>query len=204
MQNVLHTRHYNIYKKEHEKYLVQTRSQAKTSSSSLPMVHHIYKGIDPNVRLEKQVIRPVVSSQTHILPETKIYLMLKPRIGHCRPGIKMKMLRFPVFQSYDKPEQTKLLPGRKPIIQIAEGPFFQHLQNVAQSKSRLKFSLKERPIFLGRSEQQDKVVPVLQYTIPKTVPEHDSTPRTITRKDMQDFRRENPVFADPFYRPPPK
>ena len=53
-------------------------------------------------------------------------------------------------------------------------------------------------------KQQDKVVPVSKYMIPKTVTEHDSTARTITRKDMQDIRRENPAYADPFYRTPPK
>ena len=36
------------------------------------------------------------------------------------------------------------------------------------------------------------------------MPEHDSTARTITRKGMQEIRRENPAYADPFYRPPSK
>ena len=34
--------------------------------------------------------------------------------------------------------------------------------------------------------------------------EHDSISRTITRKGMQDMRREIPAYADPFYRAPPK
>ena len=34
--------------------------------------------------------------------------------------------------------------------------------------------------------------------------ELDSLSRTITRKGMQDIRREIPAYADPFYRPPPK
>ena len=38
MQNVLHTRYYNINEKERRKYLVQTRSQAKTSCTILPKV----------------------------------------------------------------------------------------------------------------------------------------------------------------------
>ena len=75
MQNVLHTRYYNINEKEQGKYFIQTRSQAKTSDTILPKVHDIDKGIDTNVRPEKQVINPVVTSQTHILPETKLYLM---------------------------------------------------------------------------------------------------------------------------------
>ena len=34
------------------------------------------KGIDPNLRPEKQVIKPIITPQTCILPETKIYLIL--------------------------------------------------------------------------------------------------------------------------------
>ena len=55
MQNMLHTRYYNINEREQGKYLVQTRSQAKTTGIILPEVHGIDRGIDPNVRPEKQV-----------------------------------------------------------------------------------------------------------------------------------------------------
>ena len=77
------------------------------------------------------------------------------------------MLRFHVSQPYDKPEQRKLLLGRKPVIQIAERPILQYPQNVVQSKTRSKISLIERSIFPGGSEQQYRVVPVTKYTIPK-------------------------------------
>ena len=94
------------------------------------------KGIGPNVTPEKQVIRPVVTPQTHILSEIENISCVKQRIDQGRAGIKEKTLRFPVFKSYGKPEQPKLLPGRKPIIQIAERPILQHPQNVWQSKTR--------------------------------------------------------------------
>ena len=42
------------------------------------------------------------------------------------------MLRFSISLSCDKPEQPKLLLGRRKIIQIAERPVFQHPQIVAQ------------------------------------------------------------------------
>ena len=42
------------------KYLVQTRSQAKSSRVSLPEVHGIGKGLDPHVRPENQ--NPISSS----------------------------------------------------------------------------------------------------------------------------------------------
>ena len=43
----------------------------------------------------------------------------------------MKMVRFPIPQPYDMPEQPKSLPGRKSIIQIAERPILQPTQIIA-------------------------------------------------------------------------
>ena len=61
MQTMLHTRYYNINEEEQGKYLVQIRSQAKTTGTILSKVHSIDKGIDPNLRLKKQVIKPIVT-----------------------------------------------------------------------------------------------------------------------------------------------
>ena len=36
------------------KYLVQTHSQAETSGTKLPEVHGVEKGLNPNLRPEKQ------------------------------------------------------------------------------------------------------------------------------------------------------
>ena len=41
------------------KYLVQIRSQAKSSGIKLPEVHGIGKELDPNIQPEKQVIKPI-------------------------------------------------------------------------------------------------------------------------------------------------
>ena len=43
MHNMIHTRYYNIGEREQGKYLVQTRSQAKSSGIILPKVHGIDK-----------------------------------------------------------------------------------------------------------------------------------------------------------------
>ena len=40
------------------KYLIQTHSQAKTSGTKLPEVHGVQKGLDPNIRPEKQHTLP--------------------------------------------------------------------------------------------------------------------------------------------------
>ena len=63
MQNILQTRYYNIGKEKEGKYLVQMRLQAKSSGTSLPEVQGIEKGLDPNIRPEKQVIKPIVASE---------------------------------------------------------------------------------------------------------------------------------------------
>ena len=55
--NVLQTMYYNIGERKEGKYLVQTRVQAKSSDITLPEVHGIDKGIYPNIRLEKQVMK---------------------------------------------------------------------------------------------------------------------------------------------------
>ena len=51
MQNILHSRYYNIGEVKDGKYLVQTRLYAKSSGITLPEVHGVDKGIDPNIIL---------------------------------------------------------------------------------------------------------------------------------------------------------
>ena len=55
---------------------------------------------------------------------------VKPRLGQGRVGIRYKMLKFHVSHPLDKPKQPQLLSGRKPIIQLAERPFFLKPQNI--------------------------------------------------------------------------
>ena len=57
-----------------EKYLVQTSSQDKSSGITLPEIHGVDKGIDPNILPEKQVIKPTVS------PEVKGATQIKTKV----------------------------------------------------------------------------------------------------------------------------
>ena len=82
MQNVLHSRYYNTGERKEGKYLVQTRSQAKSSGITLPEVHGVDKGIESNIQPDKQVIKPRISS------EAKGVTQNKPRLGLSRAGIK--------------------------------------------------------------------------------------------------------------------
>ena len=61
-----------------DKYLIQMHSQAKTSGTKLLEVHGVQKGLDPNLRPEKQ----------HTLP--KQGKSERPRIGQGRAGSKRK------------------------------------------------------------------------------------------------------------------
>ena len=53
MRSVLQDEYYNI-DKDREKYMVQTRSQTKTSGVQLPEVHGSRKRLDPHKIPEKQ------------------------------------------------------------------------------------------------------------------------------------------------------
>ena len=126
MHKVLHAGYYNIHENEHKRYLIQTRSETKTSGIVLTKLHGIDKGVDPNIQPEKQMIRPVVMPvQSHVSTQSREQYHVKPRSGQGRAGIKKNVPRFPIPQLHDKPEQPKLLPGRKSIIQITERPILQ-------------------------------------------------------------------------------
>ena len=64
--------------KNKEKFLIQTCSQAKTSSTKLPEVHRVRKELNPNLRPEKQ----------HAMPKNGV--TEKPCIGQGRAGLRKK------------------------------------------------------------------------------------------------------------------
>ena len=79
--------------------------QAKSSGITLPQVHGIGKGLDRNIRPERQVIKPITAS------EAKGVTQIKPRLGQGRAGIKQK-IKLPVS-----------LPLDRPIIQLKKNQF---------------------------------------------------------------------------------
>ena len=58
MQSILQARYYNLGKYNSGKYLVQRRSQAKTSGIRLTEVHSMGKGLVLNIQPEEQVMKP--------------------------------------------------------------------------------------------------------------------------------------------------
>ena len=76
------------YKVEEDKFLVQTRSQTKSSGIKLPAVHGMTKTLVP-----------------HEIPEKQPSGMNRPRIGQGRAGIKRKAR--PVSSETPKPVETR-------------------------------------------------------------------------------------------------
>ena len=68
-----------------DKYLVQTRSQSKSSGVKLPEVHRVDKDINPHVQPEKQTLKPLIVS-----PEVRTPTWKKPRLGQGRSQKKGK------------------------------------------------------------------------------------------------------------------
>ena len=73
MYQVLHEKYYNA-----ENYLVQTRSQARSSGIKLPEVHGMGKNLSPNIKLGKQHANPLKGS------------IEKPCLSQGRAGLRKK------------------------------------------------------------------------------------------------------------------
>ena len=93
-------------------YLVQTRSQVKSSDIKLPEIHGVNKGLDPHVQPGKQRTFPSLPIQTFDkgLPTHPIP---KPRIGQGRGRLRRKVKTLqPISLPHQSPAQpiTKHVP----------------------------------------------------------------------------------------------
>ena len=88
-----------ISETETNKYLIQTRSQAKSSGIKVPEIHGINKALNPHVKPERQRLLP--SLPTCSTPPTNLTQPVdkglltnpipKPRIGQGRAGLRRKI-----------------------------------------------------------------------------------------------------------------
>ena len=88
-----------ISETETNKYLLQTRSQAKSSGIKVPEIHGANKGINPHIKLGRQRLLPTLP--IHSIPPTTLaqpvdkglptHPIPKPRIGQGRAGLKRKI-----------------------------------------------------------------------------------------------------------------
>ena len=98
MCKILDDNYYNI-----EKYLIQTRSQARSSGIKLLEVHGMGKNLDPNIKPEKQ---HAISKQGS---------MERPCTGQGRAGLRRKRpdpINQPINQTSDLSQK---IPGRMKI-----------------------------------------------------------------------------------------
>ena len=79
-----------INQPRNDRYLVQTRSQVKSSGIKLPEIHGANKGIDPYIQPGKQRSFPSLPIQT-IDKGPPTHPIPKPRIGHGRAGLRRKV-----------------------------------------------------------------------------------------------------------------
>ena len=86
---VLHENYYDT-----ENYLVETRSQARSSGIKLPEVHGMGKNLDPNINQEKQHANPIKGS------------IEKSCIGQGRAGLKRKRPD-PINQTINPPSELQ-------------------------------------------------------------------------------------------------
>ena len=86
-----------------EKYLIQTRSQAKSNGIELPEVHGVGKNLDPNLKPEKQ----------HTI--SKHGSMERLNVGHRRAGMRRRRPDS-INQSINQPlDLSQKIPGRTEI-----------------------------------------------------------------------------------------
>ena len=86
-----------------KKYLIQTRSQAKSNGTKLPEVHGVGKNLDPNLKPEKQHAIPKHGSKERL------------HVGQGRAGSRRKRPD-PINQLINKASNlSQKIPGRTEI-----------------------------------------------------------------------------------------
>ena len=89
-----------------DRYLVQTRSQVKSSGIKLPEIHGANKGLDPHVQPGKQRSFPSLPIQT-IDRGLPTHPIPRPRIGQGRAGLRRKVK---ALQPISSPHQLPVQP----------------------------------------------------------------------------------------------
>ena len=118
-----------------DRYLVQTRSQVRSSGIRLLEIHGANKGLDPHAQPGKQKTFPIQTVSkgmpTHPIP--------KPRIGQGRAGLRRKVN---TIQPIPLPHQPPTQPMTKPI-QKAVTPL---PEPINQSQSQVQSQILPRPL----------------------------------------------------------
>ena len=167
-----------------DKYLVQTRSQVRSSGIRLPEIHGVNKGINPHLKPERQ--RPLPTLPTQSIPPTHTtqpvdkglptHPIPKPRVGQGRAGLRRKVKApLPITLPHPLPAQ--------PITEHDSGAAVPLPEPTNQSQSHVQSQILPRPL-----SQHHPIDPT-------------HIPQQIGPKIQH---RPTPSYHDPYARPPPK
>ena len=174
-----------ISQPETNKYLIQTRSQAKSGGIKVLEIHGMNKGLDPYIKLGRQ--RPLPTLPMHSISPTSstqpvdkgppTHPTPKPRIGQGRAGLKRKF----------RANQPVLLP-KCTIVQPIQTPAPKEVLSLPE------------PIV----QSQENVQP--QHHIPISLPQHQLVDPThiIQLIGPKIQHRPSPPYHDPYTRPQPR
>ena len=190
MGDVLQEKYYNFDStKVGDKYLVQTRSQAKASGVKLPEVHGIEKSLDLHVKPERwKSVNP---------PMDKRPPVSKPRTGQGRAGIRRKVRIVPPQQK-PVPKVTQSLP--ETVTQSQETAQTEH-------KSPAQTDIKQ-PIGPRIDHRPIQFYPEPTLRPPPRPPDWKETRRDLSDLDMDrniDFEENSPyqegIISEMYERP---
>ena len=156
-------------------YLVQTRSQAKSSGIKIPEIHGANKGLDPHVQPGKQ--RPLPSLPIHSIDKgLSTHPVPKPRIGQGRAGLRRKIK---THQPISSPQQSLAQPitmhVQKPVMPLPD----------SNTQSQVNALPQHVPIPLPQCQPVDPTC-IIPWIGPKI--QH----------------RPSPPYHNPYARPPPR
>ena len=118
-----------------DKYLVQTRSQLRSSGIRLPEVHGANKGLAPHIQPGKQKSFPMQTLNKGM----PIHPIPKPRIGQGRAGLRRKVnTTQPIPLPCQLPTQPMTKHIQKPVIPLPEPRI--------QSQSKVQSQILPRPL----------------------------------------------------------
>ena len=157
------------------KYLVQTRSQAKSSGIKILEIHVANKGLDPHVQQGKQ--RPLPSLPIHSIDKgLPTHPIPKPRIGQGRARLRRKVKTHqPISLPQPSPAQ--------PIIKYVQKTVMPLPESTAQSK----IDVLPQPVSI--------LLPQCQPVDPTSI---------IPQIGPKIQHRPSPPYHDPYARPPPR
>ena len=141
--------HINFPCEDGNRFLIQTQSQAKMNSTKLLEVHRVRKGLNPNLRPEKQ----------HAMP--KKGMTEKPHIGQGRAGLRRKHAPDHIDQPFDVtrriPERSKMVTGTTNNPQHASTTHDRGINNHKSFSPDILLHLPHRSLL--KQQNVEKVIP---------------------------------------------